>query len=89
MMLPRRWLAPSLPLLDSADPVISGKALEAAAAARDAQDRDLLLAVMRHINSGDQHARQIAQQELNKFPAQYSAYQSPVKAHTSASLGGK
>ncbi|HEV2379825.1 MAG TPA: HEAT repeat domain-containing protein [Terriglobia bacterium] len=78
-----------LPLLDSADPVISGKALEAAAVARDAQDRDLLLAVMRRLNSGDQHARQIARQELIKFPAQYSAYKPPVQAQPSALSGGR
>jgi hypothetical protein len=77
-----------LPLLDSADPVISSEALKAAAVARDAQDRDLLLAVMRRLNSGDQQARQVARQELTKFPAQYSAY-TPVEARPQASSGGR
>jgi HEAT repeat protein len=61
-----------LPLMGSSDPQIAGKALEAAAVARDAQDRNLVLAVMNHLASKDAHTREIAEEELAKFPAQYS-----------------
>jgi hypothetical protein len=40
--------------------------------ARDAQDRNLVLAVMNHLASKDAHTREIAEEELAKFPAQYS-----------------
>jgi len=61
-----------LPLISSTDPQIAAKALEAAAVARDAHDRDLLLAVMDHMTSTDAHTRQVAEEELAKFPTQYA-----------------
>ncbi|MGH9397786.1 MAG: HEAT repeat domain-containing protein, partial [Terriglobia bacterium] len=61
-----------LPLISSPDPMIAGKALEAAAVARDAGDQDLLLAVMDHLTSPDAHTRQVAEEELTKFPTQYN-----------------
>lgn len=60
-----------LPLISSPDPQIAGKALEAAAVARDSDDRALLLAVMEHLTSKDTHTRQVAEEELAKFPTQY------------------
>jgi len=68
-----------LPLIKSPDPLIAGKALEAAAVARDAQDRDLLLAVMDHLTSKDARAREVAEEELSKFPTQYAPF-SPALA---------
>lgn len=61
-----------LPLVDSPDPVISGKALEALAVARESGDRDVLLTLMQHLGSKDKHTRDVAEQELAKFPTQYS-----------------
>lgn len=61
-----------LPLMRSTDPIIAHKALLAAAVARDAGDQDLLLAVMGHLNSPDAKTRQVAEEELSKFPAQYN-----------------
>lgn len=61
-----------LPLISSPDSLIAGKALEAAAVARDADDRALLLAVMDHLGSQDAHTRDVAEEELTKFPVQYT-----------------
>ncbi|MGH9326651.1 MAG: HEAT repeat domain-containing protein [Terriglobia bacterium] len=61
-----------LPLIRSQNPFIAEKALEAAAVARDSDDRALLLAVMEHLASKDAHTRQVAEEELAKFPTQYS-----------------
>ncbi|MGH9407161.1 MAG: hypothetical protein ACRD3D_15180 [Terriglobia bacterium] len=61
-----------LPLISSPDSLIAGKALEAAAVARDADDRDLLLAVMSHLSSPDSHTREVAKEELAKFPTEYT-----------------
>ncbi len=62
-----------LPLINSPDTAISAKALEAAAVAREAKDRDLLLAVMERLKSSDKHTREVAEQELKRFPPQYSS----------------
>ncbi|MGH9469182.1 MAG: HEAT repeat domain-containing protein [Terriglobia bacterium] len=72
-----------LPLISSHDPLIASKALQAAAVARDSGDRALLLAVMDHLTSQDAHARQVAEEELTKFPVQYSP-SGPVLAHGQA-----
>ncbi|MDE3178077.1 MAG: HEAT repeat domain-containing protein [Acidobacteriota bacterium] len=61
-----------LPLISSPDQAIASKALQAAAVARDAGDQDLLLAVMDHLGSSDPATREIAEEELAKFPAQYN-----------------
>ncbi len=61
-----------LPLISSPNPLIAGKALEAAAVARDAGDRALLLAVMEHLASKDSHTRQVAEEELAKFSTSYN-----------------
>lgn len=61
-----------LPLISSPNSFIAGKALAAAAVARDADDRALLLAVMNHLDSQDAHTRQVAEEELTKFPVQYT-----------------
>lgn len=63
-----------LPLISSPDSQIAGKALAAAAVARDAQDRQLLLAVMSHLSSKDAHTRQVAEEELTKFPSEYTPF---------------
>ena len=63
-----------LPLVKSPDPLIASEALEAAAVARNAQDRDLLLAVMDHLTSKDSHIREVAEEELSKFPTQYAPF---------------
>jgi hypothetical protein len=62
-----------LPLLNSPDEAISGKALEALAVAGQSHDRDVLLALMQHLASKDKHAREVAEQELSRFPVDYSA----------------
>ena len=61
-----------LPLVDSSDPAISAKALEALAVARESGDRDVLLALIQHLGSKDKHTRDVAEQELAKFPSKYS-----------------
>jgi HEAT repeat protein len=65
-----------LPLMNSSDKTIASEALEAAAVARESQDRNLVLAVMSHLNSSDAHARDVTQQELTKFPSWFE----PLKA---------
>src|SRR6266568_201242 len=60
-----------LPILDSPDAVLSRKALRALAVVREARDRDVLLAVMRKLASPDKNTREIAEQELSRFPAEY------------------
>jgi HEAT repeats/Squalene-hopene cyclase C-terminal domain len=76
-----------LPLMSSSDSAIAAKALEAAAVARQSEDRDLVMAVMERLVSGNGHARDVAQQELAKFPASYTAYQ-PAAEPAATSGGG-
>ncbi|MGH9432981.1 MAG: HEAT repeat domain-containing protein [Terriglobia bacterium] len=78
-----------LPLLDSPDPLISAKALEAAAVARQSEDRGLVMAVMQRLISGDQQARDVARQELAKFPSSYTAYAVPARTPAAGSGGSK
>ncbi|HEV2498453.1 MAG TPA: HEAT repeat domain-containing protein [Terriglobia bacterium] len=84
-----------LPLIRSSDPVIAGAALEAAAVARDAGDQNLMLAVMNHLTSSDAHTRQIAEEELAKFPTQVNytgkvlARSQPLPPKQAASGGGR
>jgi hypothetical protein len=76
-----------LPLINSPDAVVADKALAAAAVAREARDRELLLAVMRHLSSNDKHTREVAEQELSRFPAQYSPL--PDAETKAAAVGGR
>ena len=62
-----------LPLLDSPDVALSRKALRAVAVVREARDRDVLLGVMRKLASPDKSTREIAEQELSRFPAEYAS----------------
>ncbi len=78
-----------LPLISSPNPFIAGKALEAAAVARDSDDRALLLAVMEHLTSKDAHARQVAEEELSKFPTQYTPSGTALAGNRTASPKGK
>ncbi len=78
-----------VPLISSPDPLIAQKALEAAAVARDADDRALLLAVMNHLDSKNPHAREVAEEELAKFPAQYvPAGSTLAQSHAKQPAGG-
>ncbi|HUI42991.1 MAG TPA: HEAT repeat domain-containing protein [Terriglobia bacterium] len=77
-----------LPLINSPDPAIASKALEAAAVAREALDRDLVLAVMNHLNSNDPHARDVAQQELAKFPSWFHSPNPSAGTPAASSAGG-
>ncbi|MGH9444423.1 MAG: hypothetical protein ACRD3O_01580 [Terriglobia bacterium] len=61
-----------LPLVYSSDPLIASKALEAAAVAHESDNPALLLAVMDHLASQDSHTRQVAEEELSRFPAPYT-----------------
>lgn len=62
-----------LPLTDSPDTAISAKALEALAVARESRDRDVLLALLKNLRSKDKHTRDVAEQELKRFPSEYSS----------------
>lgn len=78
-----------LPLTHSPDTVISSKAFEALAVARESGDRDVLLALLSHLDSKDPHARDIAEQTLAKFPTGYQAYKPPATPETSAGGGSR
>ncbi len=71
-----------LPLVDSPDPFIAGKALEALAVARESRDRAVLLVLLERLHSNDRHAREIAEQELNRLPADYPP--APTRATASS-----
>ncbi len=80
-----------LPLLDSPDPAISSQALKALAVARESGDRDVLLALLHYLNSADAQARQAAEEELSRFPAEHQAFKAggskPVAALPSPGRG--
>ncbi len=73
-----------LPLLDSPDSEISIKALQALAVSREGRDRDLLLAVMKRLDSKDKRTREIAEQELARFPSDYTPQETVARARSSA-----
>ena len=75
-----------LPLVDLPDAAISGKALEALAVARESRDRRVLVALMKHLGSPDKHLRDVAEQELTRFPSDYSAAQSASRPSTGPSV---
>ncbi|MGH9403796.1 MAG: hypothetical protein ACRD2P_17050 [Terriglobia bacterium] len=78
-----------LPLISSPDSLIASKALAAAAVARDSDDRALLLAVMEHLASKDAPTRQIAEEELAKFPTQYVPSSTALAQSRTASPEGR
>lgn len=76
-----------LPLVDSPDAAIAAKALEALAVAKESRDRDVLLALMKHLQSPDAHLRNVAEQELGRFPSDYATVPK-TPARSTASVGG-
>ena len=68
-----------LPLVDSPDAQLAGKALKALAVVREARDRDVLMAVMRKLASPDKSTREIAEQELSRFPTEYVSQTRPAR----------